>query len=332
MTVTRFQQKRGTSAQWAAWTQPLRDGELGVDKDTGVIKMGDGYTLWAGLPPIMDSQYLPRLGKAADSTLFDGLKSSDYLKKTDGGQFLAATGKAADSAKLGGQDPSYYQKTDDSTYTASLVSAAISAASPTRTLNNHWGSVTSFPITSGGVKIGDTCNRTDIGTNGSIWQYHGSGKGISGWLHKGLLVCTSATRPASASTYYVGLQIFETDTGNAYIRAGSSWNPMVYDSGWVPITMNSPIASNIFQVRKIGSYVHLVLDGAYNGAFAALFSFGVIPVGYRPFIFTYAVGTTYSNGVMPFRIDPSSGSVNYYGPSNTTYNGALLNITYPQGF
>lgn len=45
-----IQHKRGTTAQWAASQIPLRDGELGIDSTLRRMKVGDGSTLWAGLP------------------------------------------------------------------------------------------------------------------------------------------------------------------------------------------------------------------------------------------------------------------------------------------
>lgn len=234
MTVTRFQQKRGTSAEWAARTTPLLDGEIGVDKDTGVIKMGDGFALWAELPAIMESEYLPILGKAKDSYRLDGLASTDFLRsngkavdadKLDGydstyfmpasaaSSFLPATGKAVDADKLDGNDSTYFAQAAD-------LSAATAQTSATRKLVSHWGAAAAFPTT--GVLVGDTCVRTDVGTGGSLWVYVGGTKGVSGWVHKGPIVCTSATRPAAVVSYE-GLDIFETDTKTILTYSGTSW-------------------------------------------------------------------------------------------------------------
>lgn len=51
-----IQHKRGTSAQWTASTIPLRDGELGIDTTIRRMKVGDGSTLWAGLPWVSPDQ------------------------------------------------------------------------------------------------------------------------------------------------------------------------------------------------------------------------------------------------------------------------------------
>lgn len=43
---TRFQQRRGTAARWAAVNPILREGEIGLELDTRRIKFGDGITAW----------------------------------------------------------------------------------------------------------------------------------------------------------------------------------------------------------------------------------------------------------------------------------------------
>jgi hypothetical protein len=45
-------QKNGTSAEWAADDDILDAGQLGVNTDTGVVKVGDGSTAWSGLSEI----------------------------------------------------------------------------------------------------------------------------------------------------------------------------------------------------------------------------------------------------------------------------------------
>lgn len=47
--ATRMLQRRGTAAEWAALNVILGDGELGWERDTGVIKIGDGVTAWNDL-------------------------------------------------------------------------------------------------------------------------------------------------------------------------------------------------------------------------------------------------------------------------------------------
>jgi hypothetical protein len=44
-----MRQRRGTAAQWTTANPVLADGELGVESDTGNVKVGDGATAWTGL-------------------------------------------------------------------------------------------------------------------------------------------------------------------------------------------------------------------------------------------------------------------------------------------
>lgn len=52
--ATRMMQRRGTAAQWAAANPILGDGEIGIEKDTFVIKVGDGVTAWADLEMVFE--------------------------------------------------------------------------------------------------------------------------------------------------------------------------------------------------------------------------------------------------------------------------------------
>lgn len=49
---TRIQIRGGTAAEWAAVNPVLAERELGVDEDTGVLKIGNGVTAWANLNPV----------------------------------------------------------------------------------------------------------------------------------------------------------------------------------------------------------------------------------------------------------------------------------------
>lgn len=92
--ATRMQQRRATSAEWNAANPILADGEIGVEKDTGIVKIGNGSSTWNQLAPILGSAYLPVLGKAYDSDRLDGLDSSAFAKTAD----LATYAKTTDVA------------------------------------------------------------------------------------------------------------------------------------------------------------------------------------------------------------------------------------------
>lgn len=50
-----YQFKRGTAQRWIEVNPILKQGEPGFEYDTGKLKIGDGFTPWAGLPYINDS-------------------------------------------------------------------------------------------------------------------------------------------------------------------------------------------------------------------------------------------------------------------------------------
>ena len=63
-----IQHKRGTSTEWAASTIPLRNGEIGYDTTVKRIKVGDGATLFPGLPwATVDNATIVQLQEIADA-------------------------------------------------------------------------------------------------------------------------------------------------------------------------------------------------------------------------------------------------------------------------
>jgi hypothetical protein len=78
-----MQQRRATAAEWATSDYVLADGELGISKDTGIIKIGDGTTAWSSLDPAFDAYYLPILGTAANSDLLNGISADFFVKEAD---------------------------------------------------------------------------------------------------------------------------------------------------------------------------------------------------------------------------------------------------------
>jgi hypothetical protein len=80
---TRMQQRRATEAVWVTSDYVLAAGELGVTTDTGIIKVGNGTSPWTELDIAFGSEYLPTLGKAADSELLDGIGSESFVKVAD---------------------------------------------------------------------------------------------------------------------------------------------------------------------------------------------------------------------------------------------------------
>lgn len=66
--ATRMLQRRGTAAEWAADNPVLGDGEIGFERDTYLIKMGDGVTAWNDLDTVTN-RYLRKAGGAMTGAL-----------------------------------------------------------------------------------------------------------------------------------------------------------------------------------------------------------------------------------------------------------------------
>ena len=84
---TRFQLRRGTTAQWAATDPVLAAGEPGVDLDTGALKVGDGTTVWSALP---DSAGVPGPPGTTDYTALDNLPTLGTAAATDASDYATA--------------------------------------------------------------------------------------------------------------------------------------------------------------------------------------------------------------------------------------------------
>lgn len=80
---TRMQQRRATKSVWDTSNYVLAAGEIGVEIDTNIIKVGNGTTPWTNLPAAFGSTYLPVLGKAADSDRLDGISSEGFVQIGD---------------------------------------------------------------------------------------------------------------------------------------------------------------------------------------------------------------------------------------------------------
>lgn len=67
----RMLQRRGTAAQWASANPVLGDGEIGIVKDLGIIKVGDGETAFAALDIVYEATpaVLSVFGRTGDVTM-----------------------------------------------------------------------------------------------------------------------------------------------------------------------------------------------------------------------------------------------------------------------
>lgn len=78
--ASRMQQKRGTTIEWQAVNPILADGEIGYDKETRILKIGDGATAWDSLPAFTDKtiNLLSTASRTADTKR---LRITSYQKQ-----------------------------------------------------------------------------------------------------------------------------------------------------------------------------------------------------------------------------------------------------------
>lgn len=100
---TRMLQRRGTSAEWTAANPILGEGELGLNKTTGEVRIGDGASTWSALPT--SKIFLPR---ATLDTLYSPVGAVPATIVDAAGDILVGSGadtiirlpKGADNQRL----------------------------------------------------------------------------------------------------------------------------------------------------------------------------------------------------------------------------------------
>ncbi|WP_431881813.1 hypothetical protein [Micromonospora chalcea] len=96
----------------------------------------------------------------------------------------------------------------------------------------------------------------------------------------GQLLCTATSRPPVSK----GRVIYETDTERWLISNGTTWTPVLDDSGWVTLAAASGWAANSLRVRRVGGISYLHVDVRRVGADvapSAISRITTIPDGFR---------------------------------------------------
>ena len=122
--MARIQIKRGLAASWTAGNPLLATGEIGLETDTGRIKIGTGLATWTAL-----GYYL----SAADKGVTGGIASLDGSGRVPATQVPA--GLVVDEVALVGNSFQFYSETVPIGAPISLLVAALDGGSPTSTSN-----------------------------------------------------------------------------------------------------------------------------------------------------------------------------------------------------
>lgn len=186
---TRMQQRRATEAVWTTSGYVLAAGELGVTTDSGIIKIGDGVNSWADLDPAFNSEYLPILGKAADSELLDGIGSGGFWQIADATTTATADKlvKRTDNARVKGATAT---EADDLVTLAQLDALDAEVAVNTADINNlEVNDVANrtalLALSTGSLRYGYMIRQVDKGYlwmwDLSAWRYMGKPGGDNPW-------------------------------------------------------------------------------------------------------------------------------------------------------
>lgn len=188
--ATRMQQKRGTAAEWAAANPVLSDGEIGFEKDTGIVKLGNGSSTWNQLQPILTGLFLPVNGKAYDAERLDGLDSTAFWKATD------------------------------ATTERTRVDGLILPTGANRKLVTHFGSGVAYPTTADGVRLGDRYYRTDL-----LCEMMFAADNTWRQVETPSMTATQrkAINIAAGTVLYKGFTVHENDTQRLWLYDGGGW-------------------------------------------------------------------------------------------------------------
>lgn len=110
---TRIQLRRGTASQWTTGDPTLASGELGVETDTGKVKLGDGTTAWTSLAYFGNLESLNNVGDVTITSASNGevlqYNGTAWVNATidalpdqsgNGGKYLTTDGSTASWATV----------------------------------------------------------------------------------------------------------------------------------------------------------------------------------------------------------------------------------------
>jgi hypothetical protein len=153
MADDRIQLRRDIASNWTSANPVLSQGEIGLELDTGLMKIGDGVSDWVSLSySSIQAEKVYYSGTVPEENVSDAL---DALKLMLDGK-LGLLAKAADSDKLDGYDSTYFAPVShnhDSAYLGKTATAADSAKLGGKSLGTGANNVLSAD-SSGNVGIG----------------------------------------------------------------------------------------------------------------------------------------------------------------------------------
>lgn len=103
--LVRIRQKTDTAEGWLASNPILLYGELGIEIDTQLIKIGDGVTPWAGLPYVLKDQVMDLVNNKANKDFSNVSSLTSTVKDTLG---IATKNHATSSTNYGPATISQY--------------------------------------------------------------------------------------------------------------------------------------------------------------------------------------------------------------------------------
>jgi glycerophosphoryl diester phosphodiesterase len=272
--ATLIQVRRGTTAQWVASSRVLAAGELGLDTDTGVLKVGNGTDLWADLPTT----------SAADVAVLEAYVDAGLLAKADAAAVTSAlSGKVATTRTVNGHPLSAdvtvtksdvgLGSVDNTADSAKPISNAAQAALDGKSAISGFAAdlPTPFYIAHRGASL--------VAPESSLTAYRVAHAQAADVLEQDVRTLADGV---AAVMHDETVDRTTTGTGNVSDFSAVSWQKLVIDTaglmggtGWR--TEYAPLFADI--VREFGNRVTLAPqaydDGALAGIEAAVSAAGV---------------------------------------------------------
>lgn len=250
--ATKIQLRRGTAQEWTTANPVLAEGEPGIEKDTGLVKYGNGVDAWNALPyrPVATVPDVLTLTSQANHPAIPGVGTlKAYAKTIAGRAFLRVLGPSGLKTPL---QPALFQNTvrlvtPNTTTSMTAIGGAITSVGTlsTPTPTEQLGFMTNFASAATALITTGTGDALFLWTRGTVpggsngffisiraafpdASYDSTGAGVGTRAFVGLYSGTmsSSVLADDIAAAGVGFQRLHTDTG-------------LKDSNWFIVTRNA---------------------------------------------------------------------------------------------
>jgi hypothetical protein len=232
-----IQLRRGTASQWTAANPTLAEGEIGIETDTGLYKVGNGVNNWAARPystlrNIDTGTIINMTGQATPAA--PASNSLNLFAKDLGGRMmLRQQGPSGISTPL---QPSFFQNNIVMINTSASTSVGVIGNSVTSvgtisypTITQQYGYMANF------VSAATAAATAGTGNSAVLWQ-RGDASGSNGFFFNARLGFSDASYNESGAS--TGTRVFVGLTNQTLAASVASDNPAGHYCGFFRRSVN----------------------------------------------------------------------------------------------